>query len=122
MRVAYRSGKLATIVALTLFMVLFLPAISPISASAETPEREAYEAGEPAPHQVPLRLNSATPQGKGKLPPAKMLYPSDVAPALVSLVLVASWVRFWPLFCLILKRQLLLPIKFMSMFVASINA
>ncbi|WP_018752107.1 hypothetical protein [Paenibacillus sanguinis] len=122
MRVAYQSGKLAAMVALTLFMALFLSAFSPLPASAGTPEREAYEAGESVPHQVPLRLNSATSQGKGKLSLEKMFYPFEAGPVLVSLVLVASWIRFWPFFCLILKRLLLLPIKFMSMFLASMKA
>lgn len=111
-----RLGRWLAVAFLTLFMALFLPTFSALPAHAETGERDAYETDYPGSHKLPLRLNSATHHGK--LFVDRTPHHPDAVPAAACFLLIAPWVRFRPLFCLLLKRRLLLPIKFTSMFVA----
>ncbi|MGG6310250.1 hypothetical protein [Paenibacillus macerans] len=116
MKTRFRFGRLLAAFILALFMVFLLPAFSSLPAQAGTGERDAYETDYHRSHKIPLRLNSSTPHGKLFID--RTPHHLDTVPVTASFLLMAPWVRFRPLFCLLLKRLLLLPIKFTSMFVA----
>lgn len=112
-----KSGlRWLAVVILSLFLALSLPSFisSPVQATAsgeetlETDYRNAH-------HLVSLRLNN-TPS-HGKLFIDRTPHQLNHVPALISFLLLAPWARFRPLFGLLLKRLLLMPVKFTSMFV-----
>lgn len=104
-------------VILSLFMAFSLPSFLSTPLQAEAGGEETLETEYHAMHhKVPLRLNSSPSHGKLFIDRTPHLL--DTVPALVSFLLLAPWVRFRPFFCLLLKRLLLMPIKFTSMFVA----
>lgn len=107
------------VVVLSLFMALSLPSFisSPVEAEARGEETLETDYG-PMQHKVSLRLNSSP--SYGKLFIDRTPHQLDTIPVLTCFMLLAPWARFRPLFCLLLKRLLLLPIKFTSMFVDGI--
>jgi hypothetical protein len=105
------------VVVLTLVLALSLPSFisSPVHAESRGEETLETDYGQ-VQHKVSLRLNS-TPS-YGKLFIDRTPHQLDAVSALISFMLLAPWACFRPLFCLLLKRRLLMPIKFTSMFVA----
>ncbi|MUG86388.1 hypothetical protein GNP92_08540 [Paenibacillus timonensis] len=104
-------------VILSLFMAFSLPSFLSTPLQAEASGEETLETDyHTVHHKVPLRLNNA--MSKGKLFIDRTPHQLDTVPALISFLLLAPGVRFRPLYCLLLKQLLLMPIKFTSMFVA----
>lgn len=105
------------VVILSLFLALSLPSFISSPVHAESRGEETLETDYVhLQHKVSLRLNS-TPS-YGKLFIDRTPHQLEAIPVLISFLLLAPWARFRPLFCLLLKQRLLLPIKFTSMFVA----
>ncbi|MBA9087131.1 hypothetical protein FHR92_003612 [Fontibacillus solani] len=101
---------------LALFMTLSLPITSINMGSNEAMEREAYETEQIIrTYKVAVRLN---PAHSSKMTGEKTSNHLFVLPLAVSLIVTASWAQFRPLVNLLLKRKLLLPIKFTSKYVA----
>ncbi|MCM3700807.1 hypothetical protein [Paenibacillus macerans] len=113
-----RLGKLAgsPLLLLSLFLTLLLPSFSWAPVTSEATEREAFETDYHNSHKPPLRLNASSPHGKLFID--RTVQGFFKVPAEAVLVLIAAWVQFRLLFCLFLKRRLLMPIKFTSMFMA----
>lgn len=111
-------GKLAVspLLLFSLLLTLFLPTFSWAPVVPEATEREAFETDYHNSHKTPLRLNASSPHGKLFID--RTVQGFFKVPAEAVLVLIAAWVQFRPLFCLFLKRLLLMPIKFTSMFTA----
>ncbi|WP_068783440.1 hypothetical protein [Paenibacillus phocaensis] len=105
------------VVMLSLFLAFPLPSFIALPVQAEASGEETLETDYRAVNpKVPLRLNSSP--SHGKLFIDRTSHQPDRVPALISFLLLAPWARFRPLFGLLLKRLLLMPIKFTSMFVA----
>ncbi|RCX19576.1 hypothetical protein DFP94_10427 [Fontibacillus phaseoli] len=101
---------------LAFFMVLSLPILSSLPETPENMEREAYKIEETTRKQnVTLRLNSSH---QGKLFIDRDPLPILAATMSAILLLATPRISFRPFFYLFIKRILLMPIKFTSMFVA----
>ncbi|MNC49989.1 hypothetical protein D3C81_1086790 [compost metagenome] len=101
---------------LTVFMTLSLPVTSISMGSSENMERDALEAEQTIrTYKVTVRLN---PVHSSKLTGDRTSKHLFVLPVVVSLIVAAISAQFRPLINLLLKRKLLLPIKFTSKYVA----
>ncbi|WP_059041160.1 hypothetical protein [Paenibacillus rubinfantis] len=110
-----RWGWLAAVI-LSLFMAFSLPSFISSPVQAESRGEETLETDfSTMQYKVSLRLNPTT--SHGKLFIDRTPHQLDTVPALISFMLLAPWARFRPLFCLLLRQLLLMPIKFTSMFV-----
>ncbi|WP_410772100.1 hypothetical protein [Fontibacillus sp. BL9] len=101
---------------LAFFMILSLPVPSSLPGTAESMEREAYKIEETTrTKNVTLRLNSSH---QGKLFIDRAPLPLLAASMSAILLLAIPRISFRPFFYLFMKRILLMPIKFTSMFLA----
>lgn len=111
-----RYVSLTATVLLAFFMAIFFSASFPFPSHAETGDRDFHKPDFHKSYKVPSRLHKISSHGKRFAD--RMTPLPDPVYAWVCLMLYITQVRFRPFYGWLLKKLLLLPLKFTSKFVA----